>query len=206
MQRYEIDKYIEKINEMYEQYPQKVSEEIRKSLNRLNEIEDKKEENGVKKVIDELSKYKGKFLFAIILIVILLIGLFNIKNNIDAIPMYYGGIIFFVAGYLIGFYLKGFGLIFLLSHGGTGFAIMMGSLLSTVFSNPIMSDNPIKIVIYLILIGIIIFLATILVIAHNLSDYLKTKEYFLCIPMLLYAISLFMAGLLPYIMETIYSL
>ena len=110
---------------------------------------------------------------AIVIIIILLIGLINI----DVCLIYYGGLAFFFAGFFIGLYVKGFGLLFLLSHGCTGLFVATISIIESIFSNPLLSDNPINIYIYLGICLLILLFAIILTIFHNLSEEFRNISF-----------------------------
>lgn len=72
-------------------------------------------------------------------IIVLAIGLVDIINN-SFDGTYYFGASFFLAGLFIGLSTKGVGLIFLLSHGGTGLGIMLVPTILNILKSPLMSD------------------------------------------------------------------
>lgn len=202
--------YDENLNDSYEEELEFLadldeSEAIKRNKNKYRNDEDlsgsNKSSSELKKVFQDIDK--DKLYLCVLIFLIALIGLFNIK----AYPIYLFGIIFFLAGHFIGLYLKWMGLIFLFSHSVTGIFVMLSALIGDIVTNnPIMSDNPLNIIIYLVIVALLLIFATLMVIIHNLSDYLKTKKFFVVIPMSIYVVAFFMAGLLNIIFNFIYNL
>ena len=169
--------YIEKLQEIYAENPEKATKEAKASLRRLSS----QPKEGI---IGD--KEKPIFFMAIYFIFIGLIGLINLK----AYPGYLFGIVFFIAGVLIGLYMKGFGLIFLFSHGMTGLGVIASSQLGNLVGSTYMSDAPAKMYYCLIAIVLLVIIATIITILYNLSDSLREKRYFSFIPLALYGIAI----------------
>ena len=171
----EFDKYEELLRISYSENPNNTMKELKKILQKLSMIP-----------IDENVSMKTTFLrsikeieffpFAVFLGIIFtsLIGLFQINNY----GMYIFGEVFFFAGFGIGLYAPFFGLIFLASHGGTGYAMMLGVLLADSFNSPIWSDNPSSFYLYFGLMAIILIIAVLLSIVHNISSAMKRDKRF----------------------------
>ena len=132
----------------------------------------------------------------IIIILIGLVGFFNIENII----MFLFGMIFFLAGLEIGLKQKGIGLIFLVSHGGSGFGVMMAALVGYFISSPLFTDLSLKAYIYLGIMAIVGIVALGIVLLSNLSDSFKKNKYILHIVLLFFLILFIMAGMMPYIL------
>lgn len=103
---------------------------------------------------------------------------------------------FFAAGSLICLKEKGFGIIFMFSHGFTGLGIMMAGLIGGLISSPLMGDAPIYILIFLVIIALLILAAMVLIILYNLSDILKAKRNFIFIPLILFGTAILLALIL----------
>ena len=125
-------------------------------------------------------------IIAILLLFIALIGLIDIKNY----SIYFFGFVFFTSGICIGLFVKGFGLIFLFSHGITGFYIIMASTLGALISSPIMSDPPFYIYPCLAVIVLIFLIAIILTIIFNLKDELRENKKFALVPLTLFTVAI----------------
>lgn len=195
----EFDMYIDKLKEIYNEDPTKATKEAHDSLLRMGYFKkDVKNSNG-KKVL----RYEDidKLLIAISLIITALIGIFN--SSIYSV--YFFGLIFFIAGILISIYVRGFGLIFLFSHGMSGYAIMMGSLLSSLADNPILKDNPKNIYAYIFIIVTISIIGVIMSFIFNILGKEKIKRPLIILPLALYNIALFMAAILPKILPYVYN-
>ena len=191
-----FDNYIEEIKSIHENNPVKVNRELHELLHRIRNNDDDK-----KSILSDLEM--DKLLLCIIIILIILLGLLNIGGGETAI-LYFVGVAFFLAGIFIGLYLKGFGLIFLFSHGIAGLCLMEGSFISNITDNPLISENPTNIYIFLGLSIILFAIATIMIVIHNLSDLAKEKMFYKVIPFILYFIGLLISGILPYIINFIY--
>lgn len=180
-------------------------------LSKITDAYEKDKNNSyyiIKKYVDSLSftpennktnKFSIKdnpkmIIFYVILIcfAIVLLGLSNLKN----FPMYFFGSVFFFAGLLIGLFTPFFGLIFLFSHGLTGFSLMINSLNENL-SSPIYSDA--SGYAYVILIGLMVsfaLLGFIFTIIHNIKIN-KNNKYRLLLPFIFFFISLFIGALFP---------
>lgn len=192
----QFDQYIELFRMAYSEKPKNTVIEMKKALQRLYIFSSSSNDtmkHTFRKSLGEISFFP--FIIFIGIVLFSLIGFFQLNNY----GMYFFGEVFFFAGLGVGLYIPAFGLIFLASHGGTGFAIMLGSLLSESLNSPIWSDHPVNLYLYfglMILIGVI---AVLLSIVHNLSRSMKKDKRFFLIIVALYLLVLFMSGIFPYI-------
>lgn len=194
------DKYKEslnKINEYYKENPDITTNELEKAVynieyNILMKNNDVKNSKGID--IEPVWLYRIGFV-----ILILLIGLIDIAyGNFDG--NYYFACIFFLAGLFVGLYVRGFGLIFLLSHGLSGLALMIGPTIKSILSSPIITDLANKSILFFIVIGIIALITAFLMTAlYNLSNKIQGNKYSLLIIFILYIFGILMIKLIPII-------
>jgi hypothetical protein len=202
----EFEKYNKKIKQLYQRDPKGVNKALKDLTNRLNIVNElnKSEKiinNGIFKDLD-----KEKFIACIICILIALLGLINITAS-ETVGQYYFGLVFFLAGFFIGAYVKGFGLIFLFSHGMTGLAMMVGFTITDILKSPLLKDGVNNnLYIYLGIALSIFVAATIATILRNLSNNFKEKQYSLLLPLVLYFIGILMICIFPKIYTFIYAL
>lgn len=185
--REKFDDYIIELREMYEKNPTVALQEARASLQRM-----RSRKNGRKRgILSDINiEVLGTCIFAIL---IALLGLLNIES----IPMYIFGLVFFLAGHLVGMREKGLGLVFLFSHGVTGLCIMVASQIGELFSSPLIDDLPKDAYFYMIIALVLFVMALLMVILYNLSDNLKSIKGSILIPILLYAIAFLMVVFFP---------
>lgn len=189
----EFEMYKEKLDEMYEKDPEKATMEAYNSLVRLGAI------NGKTKKLSD-----GNFWIVCIVsvcVVIFLLGLFNIKS----IMLYLFGFVFFVAGMCISLQAEKVGILFVFSHGATGLAIMIGSLVSGIIKNPLFTDGGTSLYIYLVICGILLLGGFLFVAISSLLNDVNMKKR-LFIGLCIMACGLLLLGLFPYTMNYIYSL
>lgn len=194
------DKYKEslnKINEYYKENPDITTNELEKAVynieyNILMKNNDVKNSTGID--IEPVWLYRIGFV-----ILILLIGLIDIAyGNFDG--NYYFACIFFLAGLFVGLYVRGFGLIFLLSHGLSGLALMIGPTIKSILSSPIITDLANKSILFFMVIGIIALITAFLMTAlYNLSNKIQGNKYSLFIIFILYLFGILMIKLIPII-------
>lgn len=197
----EFDNYIEQIKELYDKYPSIALSELRKTIKQIGGIPQKEE--GKSTIINKKEEQTLTIIIAIVLAFITAImGFFNIEG----LPSYLGGLIFFIAGLAIGLFIPGFGIIFLFSHGMTGLSLMGYSLLAPVLENPIMNDSPDKILIYIGIIISIVIAGIFITILYSLSEKFRNKRFSIFIPILLFMIAIFLCAIAPKIINLIYSL
>lgn len=194
------DKYKEslnKINKYYKENPDITTNELEKAVynieyNILMKNNDVKNSKGID--IEPVWLYRIGFV-----ILILLIGLIDIAyGNFDG--NYYFACIFFLAGLFVGLYVRGFGLIFLLSHGLSGLALMIGPTIKSILSSPIITDLANKSILFFIVIGIIALITAFLMTAlYNLSNKIQNNKYSLLIIFILYIFGILIIKLIPII-------
>ena len=143
-----------------------------------------------------------QFMVCILLVLIALVGLFNFFDYF----WYLFAFFFFFLGYYCGLKQKGFGLIFLFTHGLIGICPMCFLLSGSIFENPAMKDGATNVYIYIGIAIIFIIISFFEVVIYNLSDKLKQKKYMLFMPFITILISLIMMGILPKIFNYIYAL
>ena len=191
-----FETYMKLLRQSYEKKPKNTLIEMEIILERLNMISDKKNESIMKsfqKGLKEISFFPA---FIVIMVILTsLIGLFQIQNY----GLYFFGEIFFFAGLGIGLFVPGFGLIFLVSHGGSGLSLMIGALMGDVLNSSIWTDNPVKLYFYLGVMIAILIVAVVFTIFHNLSFSVRKNQKVFYIIAILLLIVLLMAGILPYI-------
>ena len=124
----DFDKKLEKLREIHLEHPREAEAKLNTALNQLDN--------------ETISKDRRKKFLTIFCVIcgltVLLVGLISK----ELIPMYYFGLVFFIAGLCVGLFQQGFGLVFLFSHGGTGLGLMLVPRVMSVFDKPYMSDNP----------------------------------------------------------------
>ena len=192
-----FDKNVELLKDAYEVDPENVNYQLKDLVERLGyptslEYVKKTQKNNN----TLLDKNEAKiFLLVIVALSSLLLCLFDFS----VAPLVLFGLIFFWAGLLIGQNAKGFGIIFLFSHGGTGFGLVIGSLLSRFIENPIINENP-KIFTYyysaIAFVSVCAFLYTVLL---NLSDELKKRKFSQLLSIGLFYLAFIMTAILPII-------
>lgn len=197
----EFEEKVELLRNSYLLKPRNTLVELEKTLQKLGMLtkEDASKKSFDKKhILDDIDK---DLLLTVILVVLIgLMGLFQI----DSIPLYLFGLAFFIAGLFIGLKNKGFGLIFLASHGLTGLGLMIGSLLHKVVSSPLFTDLSFKLYIYFGIMIIIGIIALIIVILSNLSDSMKKLKYIPNVVLFLFLLVFIMAGIMSYIMPYLF--
>lgn len=193
----ELDIYLKELEKYSDKY-----NEISKTLKRLGVYENipNKKENIFKKIDIDI------FIMVSAFLIMALLGLFVVNKPEVDVEMYYGGLIFFVAGVLIGLFVQYFGIIFLFSHGLTGLGIMVNSLCKDVFNSSLMSDNPRNLYIYLGIVFLILLSGFVTTILYNVSRKFKEIQHFKTLPILLFLVGLIGLVIFPYISNFIYHL
>ena len=190
----EFEMYKEKLDEIYEKDPERATLEAYNSLVRLGVVD------GKKKKLTKSDKFIAYFM--LVSFAILCLGFFNIST----IGIYFFGFVFFIAGLCVCLFTgEKFGIIFLFSHGCTGLAVMIGSLLGVeFFNNPLFQDNPVNLIVYLVIVGLILFGAIVYTIYLALIGSNK-NNYKVFIPLCFYGLSLLLIGIFPYIISLVYN-
>ena len=199
----ELNEYIRKLVHEYKDNPGIVSDEL---YNTMQRIEERKLHLDGKTRFQTLMANVNVEKFSVVFLGILigLMGLFNIESY----PLFIGGLVFFIAGMLIGLY-EGGGptLIFVFSHGLTGICIMVVALVNKIFSTGVMTDNPpASIIIYVGISIAFLVVGFLLVVMNSLIEGKLVNKYYIPIVFLLFSIGFFMLGLLNKIFPLLYSL
>lgn len=188
---------LNKIDKYYKSNPDITTNELEKTIYNIEyNVLTKNSSVGPKKILDIDIVWIYRVAFVII---VLAIGLVDILNN-SFDGTYYFGAIFYLAGLFIGLNIKGVGLIFLLSHGGTGIGIMLVPTIINIFKSPLMSDlanNNIMSILVIAFIAIVV--AILMTVFYNLSDQFKNKNYSLPVILLLYTIGIVIIKIIPII-------
>lgn len=180
----EFDNLINDLRELYKEKPKKTIEEINSAIVSI-------------KSSDIINKTLKILVVSIIYIIcIALLGLTNIGISQDLVFEYYIGAIFFLVGLAIGLKLQLFGIIFLFSHGCTGLGLMVIPKIIEILKNPIMTDNPTNIMIFLTFGVLLVIVGIILTIMYNLN---KKFKYSLFIILGVFLLGIAIIQLLPYI-------
>ena len=156
-----FEKNIERLRKCYEVNPNATFEELDLLVSRLEGTSYEKKD-GILSGVDP----------------VWLLGLVGIANFQGQSFVYYFACLFFFAGVFIGLNVPGFGLIFLLSHGATGFALITIPVVIEVLKSPIMSEtagNSIYFLLYTALFTAIV--AAISTVLYNLSSNFRDKKY-----------------------------
>lgn len=176
----EFDNLINDLRELYKEKPKKTIEEINSAI-----------------VSIKSSDIINKTLVNIIYIIcIALLGLTNISLSQGLVFEYYIGAIFFLVGLVIGLKLQLYGIIFLFSHGCTGLGLMVIPKIIEILKNPIMTDNPTNIMIFLTFGVLLVIVGIVLTIMYNLN---KKFKYSLFVILGVFLLGIAIIQLLPYI-------
>lgn len=188
---------LNKIDKYYKSNPDITTNELEKTIYNIEyNVLTKNSSIGPKKILDIDIVWIYRVAFVII---VLAIGLVDILNN-SFDGTYYFGAIFYLAGLFIGLNIKGVGLIFLLSHGGTGIGIMLVPTIINILKSPLMSDLANNNIMSILVIAFIaIVLAILMTVFYNLSDQFKNKNYSLPVILLLYMIGIVIIKIIPVI-------
>ena len=173
---YELEEYINKIRHKFKENPEEVNNELKKVINNL---EHEKKDNTLTKIAREVNW--DILLVCVLGIMIASLGLFS-----GGILLYLFGLVFFFAGVYMGLFVKGFGVLFLFSHGMTGLCFMEGSIIAKVIENPRFTDGYNMLYIYAGIVILIFAVATVITMIHNFSDTARKIKWFKVVPVALY--------------------
>jgi len=195
--KYIYNHLLEKIENFYEKKTNLAIQERKKTDNqktdnRLEDYESSKFSRIIKKIPLDM------VLFIVVFMAIGILGFFSFPI-LDGFPSYLFGFVFFVSGVCVGTFEKGFGILFLFSHGVTGLVFMESSLLGNLLNSPILTDAPKW---FPLSAGIVIFLfivAILSIVIHNFSDTVREIKYFKIVPL----ICIFLALLLTIVFTRI---
>lgn len=189
--------------EIFEENIKKITKEFEKNKRGTNAkleralLEIKKEKNEIS-LTEVLNLHKEKVITGILIVILLLLGLFSISTNPESMIMYYFGMVFFLAGFFIGTNQDSkMVIIFLFSHGGTGLALMLGSLLYPIFDSPILSDMPTKLTIVLIIIFGLALIGFILETIFNIAERFDIHKAYVPFLLGIFTTAVFIATFIP---------
>ena len=171
----EFEHYMELLRLSYTENYKNTMFELKMILRKLRMLSD----NSF--IIDSFDIDRNLLTTVILIILIGLVGLFHITS----FPMYLFGVVFFIAGLLIGLNNKGF---------------MMGSVLEDVFQNPILTDGDSFVYLFVGTMFLITIIAVGIAVLRNISDSLRENPLFVHLPLLLFLIVCLLAGIMPYIL------
>ena len=177
--------YVEALNDLYDKNPDAAISRIKLSLYRLGVI--------TKNRIDD----KQFDLIGIIVISILIF----LMAFINFSALYLFGFVFFISGLMVTMFMPKAPPIFLFSHGLLGLGIMIFSDVSNIFENPIMSDKPTYITIYLGISFILLLIGFISTIVHGYSKKISEIRHIKIYLLLFFLIGLLMIRVFPYIVS-----
>ena len=139
--------------------------------------------------------YQIVIYFAMIVFAMLML----VPNHLESIIMFISGMVFFIAGFNIGTSdAKVFGIIFLFSHGGAGFGLMISSLLADRMNMELLTDLNGNMKLYLSLTVAVLVVAVFGCILYNLSNTLNNSKNKLIL-LLLFFVVLVLVGFFPII-------
>ena len=183
-----LSKYIEALNKKYEKDPVTAVNYLSSSINRLKHKTNLMEKLG-------LDYEKLDIILTIILaIMILPVGLICCDN----LGMYLGGMIFFMAGLMVGVFVPGFGVIFLFSHGGTGFGLLNSNVIKAIMSSPILSEPNSMMSPYFSIMILTLGSAVLLTLVHAFVKRVRKVKFIKTTIMLLYLLGMLLLRLAPY--------
>ena len=137
----------------------------------------------------------------VIVLVIVLAGLLNIKQEIIPIRfIYYYGFILFMIGILAASLLPLF-IFFIYPFCLIGLGLMVATPIAIVFQNPYMTDNPKYIFIYFAIMGIFLLVAFVKTILYAVRNLLKPDLRKVDGFLIFYTIVIVLAQILPYIAD-----
>ncbi len=126
-----------------------------------------------------------------------------ITGSLSIDPLFYFGFVFFIVGLMVGLFVRGFGIIFLFSHGLTGLSFMLSNIIKPVLDSPIMNEAPTKIYMYLNTGILFLIIPTILVVIASFSERLRTLKHFKIYIMIMYYIGIAIIRLFPSIINVL---
>ena len=168
------------------------------NINKITKEFEKNKRGTNAKLERVLLEIRKQTITGVLIIILLLLGLFSISTNSESMIMYYFGMVFFLAGFFIGTSQESkMVIIFLFSHGGTGIALMLGSLLYPIFDSPLLSDMPTKLIIVLIIILGLVLIAFILETIFNIAERFDTHKAYVPFLLGIFTTAVFIATFIP---------
>ena len=161
-------------------------------------IDDKNNVDNSQDIIYIIKNNKKVACIVVFAVLLVIIGLIGLKYDAKNLPVYYFGLVFFIAGLCVGLFVRG-GILFLFTHGAGGLSFMLEGQINYILSNPIVSDLGFNVY---VLIGIAVILAVIgfiLTIIYNICSHLKDNRYYLYVLLGCFLISISIIQLVPLI-------
>jgi hypothetical protein len=181
------DQYISELNKLYEINPQKAVDTLADSVKRVNNNQPLMKRLG-------LDDKKLDNFFAILCALLTIPAVFIC--NTEAGVLF--GLVFYLAGLMIGIFVPYAGLIFLCSHGGIGFVFICQDVFEIIKTNPAMSDLSHSARNHLYSIIFVYAAAILLTILHSVVPKVREVKYIKAIISFLYLAGLVLIRLVPY--------
>lgn len=189
----EFNNKINTLKHFYKKNPKATMNLLNKIVNdeSLYETENNNSKSTIINVINDIGLKKFLYIF--------LISCYVILGLIDFNFLYFFGIVFFLAGYFVTINGKGAGIVFLFSHGLTGYGIMIYSIISNEFYRHFFEDMSHAGMIYLIILAILAVIGLFILIFYSLSKTLRKNQNIPLISFTLFLMVLCMIKILPFI-------
>ncbi len=180
-------KYVEELNKLYESDPKKAVKYLSASVDRVTNNKPLIEKLG-------LDDKKIDIIITVICALLSVLATFICSSGFENAV----GIVFYIAGLMIGIFVPFFGLIFLCSHGGTGLYFMCQDVFEIIKSNPIMEDLSFSMRNYLYGVIFVYAIAIVLTLLHSVVPKMREVKYIKGIISFLYLLGLILVRLIPY--------
>ena len=195
----EFSEYIRELKESYNENPEFTAKFVKESSKKFKKFKMNPSRYNFNDIKED-DKEKLSMIFTFLFLAI--IGL----ANIGAYPMYLFGIVFFVAGFCVSMFSgEAMTIIFLFSHGVTGYCLMAGSLLYEMFQDPIMGDGAENVRIVFIIGVVIAIVAVIYAVLYSMSKNLREAKNSKLIPLALFTLGMIIFALLSVYYKDIYD-
>ena len=187
MEQNYYDKYVEELNNMYNKDPNKAVKYLSSSVNRVTNDKTLMEKLGL--------DYKK-----IDIIITVICALFSVLAALICSNSFGNavGVIFYLAGLMVGIFVPYFGIIFLCSHGGTGLYFICQDVYDIIKSNPVMEDLTFSMQNYLYGVMFVYAAAILLTLLHSFIPKMREVKYIKGIISVLYLLGLVLIRLIPY--------
>lgn len=187
-----MNEFERKVEELKEVYAIKPDE----TINGINDLVFNLKFKSDRPFAKEIPK---SFITGVYILIVLLLGLANLKDGAENMGAYYGGAAFFLAGLFVELNAGGMGIIFLFSHGCTGLALMTVPKVIGILNSPILTDGANNIKILLILSLALIVVGLTFAMLYGSSGQFKRKKYSLIITLSFFLIAIAIIQFLPII-------
>ncbi len=187
----EVDNCSNKLKQLHEINPKMAKKEIKLFNSKLNSL------IKYEKIEKDKTKPSNKSVLIVLSIIIFLEILFLVDTNSDSLSyfLYLFGYAFFLSGHFIGMNVPYAGIVFLFTHSVTGMCIMISSLVGKSIVSPVITDLSQTAINYLVICLILFILATLYVIAYNISSKVREVKYSNYIPLCIYILAFAMTGM-----------